>query len=99
MWEGEAAVRDRDERSLLSRPQLLEAEAGGSERSRDGRAILSITECHDEQGPARVLPERADAGKDGALGGSAVEERIAERDASNALARRERERDLAQRER
>ena len=61
--------------------------------------VLPVTERHDEQGPARVLPERADAGKDGVLRGSAGEERVAERDAPNALARRETERDLAQRER
>ena len=69
------------------------------ERPRDGRAVLPITERHHEQSPARVLAERADAGKDGELRGVAVEERVAERDAPNALARREAERDLAQRER
>ena len=62
-------------------------------------SFLSVTERHDEQGSARVLPERADAGKDGALRGSAGEERVAERDDPNALARREAERDFAQRER
>src|SRR5262249_38922769 len=99
MRETEAAARDCDERSLLGRSQLLEAQAGRSERPRDSRAVLPVTERHDEQGPARVLPERVDAGKDGVLRGAAGDERVTERGAPNALARREAEGDLAQRER
>src|SRR5262245_65967752 len=97
MREREAAARDCDERSLLDRSQLLEAQAGRSERPRDSRAVLPVTERHDEQGPARVLPERVDAGKDGVLRGAAGDERVTERGAPKALARREAEGDIARR--
>src|SRR5262249_39765874 len=99
MREREAAVRNRDEPSLLGRPQVLEAQVGQLERPRDGCAILSLPECQDEERPARLRPERADAGKDGMLRGSTGDERVAKWDAPNALPRRETERDLAQRER
>src|SRR5262245_16368897 len=95
MGKVNTAVRDLHESGFLGRSQFLEAQPRRLERPHDDLAAFSVTERHYEQCPPRLLTQSANSGKDGTLRRSAGNKSVTQRDAPNALAGSETERDLA----